>query len=684
MATDTQPSAKSDVVSLNGKVDIYPNEPLSQYNCGPALAFKASVVKNSSQNYYALMCPLHLMQRLTEIEKYKGIQSENVAKLVYHGAALWPETNQEQFFLVYEDLGGHPLVPEDDKKEHDFNETIISKSIVPALVQILQSCKDEKFVHGSINAHNIFATATGSKDIKITLGDGLSCPVSYAQPLEYLTIPVLMAQKEGRGHLSLSDDIYAVGVTLAALLRSENPTKGMSEEDLIAHKIEHGSYATIMGKERVTGPLLELLRGVLHDDPKQRWTLDEIYLWLDGQRLSPKQAVKPLKAMRPIKFLDMSFTSPRLLALNFPKSRVEVEKLVDNNEMEQWLKRSLDNRAFFERYEKSIELAQNSGKGAGYQDRLVMHLSNAMDQNAPLRYKGYSMFPDGLTDCLFAMLSADEPANENQKNVFKDLLGTNLLISWINTRDDANVDYGPSIPKFDQLKLYLKYAKAGYGLERCLYELSNNARCLSPLLKNHYVHSAESMMRAFEDLAGRRKIPKTFFDVHSTAFLCAREPKVIERHVYDLGNGTDEQKLLATLEILAKIQSHMKGEYFPNIGQVFLRNQKHILSAYNDTQTVEKLSKKIKKAADSGNLVEIRDLILNTSKLKTDQREFEAAKEEYRRLSQELEVLNAELEKPKTFEIKNAKSIVAILACIIAGFAIATVAIISLTSGPMV
>ena len=48
----------------------------------------------------------------------------------------------------------------------------------------------------------------------------------------------------------------------------------MSDEDVLAKKIAHGSYMALVGQRRVSIALMEALRGLLNDDPGDRWTLE--------------------------------------------------------------------------------------------------------------------------------------------------------------------------------------------------------------------------------------------------------------------------------------------------------------------------------------------------------------------------------------------------------------------------
>ena len=84
------------------------------------------------------------------------------------------------------------------------------------------------------------------------------------------------------------------------LLRGGEPIAGLSDDEIIARKISDGSYATLVGQESVSLRFMEPLRGLLCDDPRERWTFADLEMWVGGRQLSPKQPMVPGKAARAI------------------------------------------------------------------------------------------------------------------------------------------------------------------------------------------------------------------------------------------------------------------------------------------------------------------------------------------------------------------------------------------------
>src|SRR3546814_12871957 len=97
-----------------------------------------------------------------------------------------------------------------------------------------------------------------------------------AQPSIYEPVDAAMAMPEGRGQGVPADDYYSLGVLVLVLLCGGNPVPEMSEHELVEAKITKGSYAALVGETRLSLPMVEVLRGLLCDDPDERWRHDDL------------------------------------------------------------------------------------------------------------------------------------------------------------------------------------------------------------------------------------------------------------------------------------------------------------------------------------------------------------------------------------------------------------------------
>ena len=329
------------------------------------------------------------------------------------------------------------------------------------------------------------------------LGECLNAPCGYLQPALYETVERASCSPLGKGHASYEDDIYAFGVTLAVLMRETDPLAGLSDDEIIAKKIELGSYVAITGKERFSGALLECLRGLLNDDCRQRWTIDDLVTWMEGRRVHPRPGANTrLKASRPLEFNKEKYLLPQLLAIDLPKYPKETARIVDNNDLAQWLSRSLQDKSMEGRVDAAIKQALVEGNSGFYSDRLACYLLLALTPSMPMIFRGLSFTPQA-----FGQMLVEACLHKKDLNPYVEIIQNQMALFWMNVQDVPSSDTSEVISKFDVCRAFLRHAVAGYGIERCIYFLSPESQCLSEKLKKFYVRTAEDLLTAFEEIA---------------------------------------------------------------------------------------------------------------------------------------------------------------------------------------
>jgi len=130
----------------------------------------------------------------------------------------------------------------------------------------------------------------------------------------YEPIPQGMAMREGRGMGTVETDLYALGVTILVLMAGRNPVADLKDEEILRAKITQSSYQALAADYRLPLQVLEVLRGLLSDDPAQRWNMESLELWLAGRRLSPIQTKPALRAQRPFSIKGIEVFNVRELA----------------------------------------------------------------------------------------------------------------------------------------------------------------------------------------------------------------------------------------------------------------------------------------------------------------------------------------------------------------------------------
>jgi len=652
-ASKPSPLSDSATVRFARNIEISSQKPLPQYDTLENKAYKATSRGRSSDNLIAIVCERHLVPRRNAASVYSGIINPALIPVVSHGKVYWPPAKEERYVVVYKHVVGDRLLQPDQPKAMGWKQDRVMDVVVKPMVNILQDFRDKDFVHGAIRPSNMFADSTGQG---LVLGDCLSTQPSYTQPSLFEPIERAQADPISRGKGTLPDDLYAFGVSLAVMLRSQDPLEGRSEEEVIHEKIKVGSYAAITGKDRFKGSILELLRGLLHDDPSQRWTIDEVLVWLDGRRLSPKQSLNYKKAARPILFNGEKYLRSQLLAMSLDKAPHETVKLIEEGVLEQWLSRSLEDDRAVERLREAHQSSIQYGRGSGYEDRLVANVASLLDTMGPIRFRGLRMAGDGVGAALYETI-----VNNRDLKLFADMFMQSIAMNWVTANENPNMDVSGLISKFDYCRNFLRQNKLGFGVERCLYLLSPEVPCLSPKLKKYYVSSPEDLMYAFESICEKGESPGLFIDRHSAAFLSVKDSKIIDSYLYDLNSADDHKNLLGNLKCLATIQKRSGLGKFPHIAKAFDKRLPVIYKRFHDQKVREKLKEGIDKHVKTGDLVKIAALIDSPDVHEKDFRGFREAMAEYSALQFEHDKLEKKLENEATFGRTTGKEFAALI-----------------------
>src|SRR5262249_5826363 len=130
---------------------------------------------------------------------------------------------------------------------------------------------------------------------------------------------------------------------------------------LLRSRIESGSYAAIIGNNRVPLALIELLRGTLADDPKARWTMAELEQWLTTRHVKPRQGPAPKRASRPFAFDGRAYLTARALSHGLGTNQQAAVTAVKSKEFDGWIQRALND----ETHTNLLKLARHEGATGG-------------------------------------------------------------------------------------------------------------------------------------------------------------------------------------------------------------------------------------------------------------------------------------------------------------------------------
>lgn len=662
-------------VLLKGEIKIFPDKPLPKYHQGAIKAYEALTPSGGAA--FALLCEKNIVPQSEIVHKYAGITTPHLPRLLACGVVEWSVDFKEHLVFIYEDKLGEPISTGRNPAALGLKAETVISTIFRNILEVVRAMRDKGISHGNIRTTNIFDGGTQTYE-STKLGEMLSTPSGYAQPIIYETITRGLCNPLGKGPSELSDDIYALGVTLATLIRTLDPADGLSDEEIVNAKMEVGSFNFIVGKSRFPAPVLEFLRGTLNDDVSLRWSFDDIMTWAEGRRVSAKQtsAATTLKASRPLDFMRHKFLKPELLGVAFPKDPSQVVPLVENGELYLWLNRSIQDKELEKRYDNALIEAKREVGNTNYADRLSSVMAVALAPENPIFYKDLKFSPTG-----FGALLADAAQTKKDISPFVDVIKTGVISFWNKSSSLQNSGTSDAVNRMGNCQRFLTQTMIGSGLERCIYYLSPNAPCFSEKLDQFYVRSAEDYLNALERLSGQKNRPEWFVDRHIIAFLSVRDKSIIEPYLPDLASTEKHRQRQGLIKMLASIQLRDKMGALPGLSLWVAGVLDQLVDRYHDRQKRKSVREQLDKIKNQGNLERLGSLFNNFDEIQLDLRGYTEAMQQYQALKKEYFMLEQDINTNKNFGIETGKNTAALVSGIISAVVVVIYLLFTLTRG---
>lgn len=662
-------------VLLKGEIKIFPDKPITIYDQGPLNAYQA--LGKAGNKAFALVCDKNLVPQSEIVHKYAGITTPYLPKIIGCGVVDWHPDLKEHFVFVYEDKLGNPIAQGKNPMAMGLKPEFVLSTVFRNMIDVVKSMRDKGITHGNIRVSNIFDGGSSTFENSM-LGEMLATPSGYCQSVLYETITRGLCNPLARGPAEISDDIYALGVTLASLIRTSDSHEDFSDEEITNAKIEMGSFNFIVGKSRFPPPILEFLRGTLNDDTTLRWTFDDILTWMEGRRVNAKQVglASVLKATRPLDFMKMKFLKPQNLSVVIPKDPSLVVPLVENGELFLWLNRSIQDKELEKRYDDALMESKKESGSTVYADRLASTMSIALGPENPIFYKHMGFMPTGLGNLL-----ADAACLKKEVGIFVDIIQMSITSFWGKYTPYQNLNVTEIINKLANCQRFLGQNQVGSGLERCIYYLSPMAPCFSEKLEPFYVRSAEDFLKALEKLSHSKKRPEWFMDRHIIAFLSVRDKAIMEPYIPDLSAPEKHRQRLGAVRMFAAIQLRDKMEPLAGLSNWMCGMLDPIIDRYHDREKRKRIKDQLLKIKDVGDLEKIANLFNRPEEFQIDMKNYSEMMKYYQALKREYINLGYQLDNNKNFGMEAGKQAASLVSGLIAGLVVIVYLVFTLTKG---
>ncbi len=624
---------------------INPDSPLEEYDSPTAKAYAVEDRRDLGRALFSLICTPGLPPRTDVMAVLKDDFITGLMPLVEWGTLFWPPLGRVCMAIVFERPLGGKVVTAIAEGETSLNQYDIQARFIEPASAAISELSSRSVQHRAIRPGNLFFM--DQECTEIVLGECVSAPAGMDQPLAFETIEKAMSDPGGRGEGDISEDIFALGVTVVHLLLGKDPIAGMSDAQHFTARVEHGTYAALCGKARIPMPLIEPLRGMLSDNSQERWGAEQLSLWIDGKRQTPMQKGLSPIAKEPFRFTGKPYLSPRMLAWAFSKNIPEAVKIIRNAELEKWVRRCLGDSDLGD----TLAAAAISSKALsktpqGDDDFLVARIGLILDPKGPLRYKGVSLMPEG-----YGTFLAVEYLRQGNVQVAAEIIRKDIYALWFVVQSEHDPVVFSLDKTFTQLHGFLKINDYGYGIERCLYELNPSLPCRSPLVAEAYVETIEELLPALDEAANTVDTKLSPMDRHIAAFIVSRFSDDVDPHLRALSSEKKETSLIGMLSLLAFLQWKLRTPSLLGLSSWVGGLLGPAINTYHNISTRKEIEREIPHLVRQGSLPELFDLIDNTEKRKQDADGFAVARAEFAVAEAEVqEIENSDLTRSTTAE----------------------------------
>ena len=620
--------------TLDGRFDIFPSSPLPQFDSPAAKAYLAQSKRDADDHLVGMLLDWRLPPQIDVMTTLRNLAPAGVTRVMEWGIVPWAPENRRMMVVVMERPGGDRVMAGPKATFDPFEEQRIVKGVLMPILPVIREFQARGQTHRNIRPTNLFFT-DGQKH-NVVLGDCYTSPPAYFQPAWAEPIESHMCDPAARGRGRLFDDIYSLGATILALAIGRSPVPDGDPHQLLLNKINYGSYAALAAQHRVPLPIAELLRGLLSDDLKERWTIREIELWMGGRRLSPKQPKLPKRATRPFELAGREYFNARALAVGFSLEWRTSAPVIRGPAFEMWLKRSLGEESVVERLTKLVGAAQAKESGTGDGERLAARTSIALDGPAPLRFKGLALILDGIGDLVATSLDSPE-----RRQVLAELFQARLAPVWLAGQTEARSDTARWQQAFERMPQYISSGTAGYGIERCLYELNAHLPCLSPIVDRFYVTNMAELIWALNDYARNPGPAPKLIDRHIAAFCAVRCKQMSDQWLRPLGDNEQSSAYkIGVLKIMALVQQVSKLEQAPDLTKVLAEMLQPVVESFHNLKQRKKAHADLEAAGKTGKSSELLALFNDMQVLERDEKAYHAAQANYHRTASQISLLH--------------------------------------------
>lgn len=600
-------------------------KPRPEFDSGMAKAYTATNQKENGGAFIALICPKGLPLRMKAIKALQGLRHANLMALLASGTREFPELRETRFVCIFETPGGKKLSQVLRERGSAFDDRTIAQEIIAPVTDLLKTFDAAGITHGRINLDNLYWNG------RLVIGECVSEPCGYSQPLIYEAPERVQCSPLGKGDGTVSADCYSLGIAGLMLASGTTAIHTLDDTAFLRELFALGSYNFLTKGRDFSDYIQDFLRGTLNEKLNERWQPANLLLWLGGKRYNLIQPSPPRDASRSFPFAGDDFAGRRALAHAMHAGWDSAGEVFKENKLERWLELSVHKTDLADSMSRVVRISGSEGSRLDKQkNEMLCRAITLLDPDGPLRMRHVSTHVDGI-GTLLADIMQNKRAADLQ--LLAEILEADLPNFWADLhRDDMSAEVSNAIWKLQRLRISIRQTSYGGGMERCLYDLNPALGCQSPLVARYNVQELIDLLRVLDAIAPAQPAGAEVMDRHIAAFIASKLDMQGEVKVAELSRFTTlaANPRLIALKLLAKAQDKtarnikLKGlcywmvlRLLPALGQIRQQSVR------------QRMIYELKRAASTGNLNQIAQTVLNPDLFGSDSDHFHQAGEQY-------------------------------------------------------
>ncbi|MFO0109386.1 MAG: hypothetical protein ACK52W_02475, partial [Alphaproteobacteria bacterium] len=477
---------------------------------------------------------------------------------------------------------------------------------------------EKEVVHSAIHPDRIYLKK------ELILGECVSAPGGYLQQYLYEPIERMMTDPTSKGAGNEKTDVYAVGILAYELLYGLQRFKTMPREEFISKALAIGTYNVLMQNLEISESFQDFFRGILNDDPEERWNLSQLSSWASGKRYNMIAPPTPREAVRPIRFNQEDFFSRRALAYALHRQWRMAIKDLSTLKIDRWCEMSMHRPDLGEKISRILRVGREAAKESQNNDAMT-RLISILDPIGPIRTPSFSLLVEGIGLKLADLMHQDK-AKETREVV--DVILNDLPTYWsVQAQEQPSPQVSRQVWLLQRARNFIKMKTLGFGIERALYDLNPSLPCQSGLVRKYHITNLPDLLRTLDALASSLGGHQSLVDRHLLGFIGSKLEMTREVKLEELSNIPELASNLEpmALRLLAKAQQKSGKISLTGLTSWVGIRIESILIAVHNRIVRKQLLMQLKRIAVEGSINELMTILMNREMALKDQQGFSLA-----------------------------------------------------------